>query len=216
MKRDRNPNMTLTSQPSKRLMLAIAAVCLGSTAACNLADSRTINFDFTGQVLDFDTREPIEGAYALAVYDKVDLGFAASASYCVKTKGMVTGKDGRFNFPIDRLDGISPAKVVAIKADYYYRTFESVPTDVWRKNNKETYSNRNVYLKKQDAAKPEFLTAFRRCERPESREAVDAGIRYLELELVELKKYSKYPTDSYEDTIKQMQLTPNKPAASQR
>lgn len=207
--------MKPTFKTTKRLVLAIAVLCIGTAASCNLPDTRAIDFDFTGRVLDFDTKEPIEGAYALAVYHKVDLGLAASARYCVKTKGMVTGKDGKFNFPIDRLDGNSPVEVVAIKADYYLRRTESVRPEVWEKNNKETYSNRNVYMKKQDPAKPEFLSVFRRCERPESREAVDAGIRYLELMLVELKKYSKYPTTSYEDTIKQMQLAPDKPASSQ-
>ena len=51
-----------------------------------------------------------------------------------KTKGMVTGKDGKFSFPLDRLDGVSPAQVFAIKADHYYRGFESVPTEEERRN----------------------------------------------------------------------------------
>ena len=215
MKHKRKPNMKPTFKTAKRLVFAIAVLCIGTAASCNLPDTRTIDFDFTGRVLDFDTKEPIEGAYALAVYHKVDLGLAASARYCVKTKGMVTGKDGKFNFPIDRLDGNSPVEVVAIKADYYLRGTESVRPEVWEKNNKETYSNRNVYMKKQDPAKPEFF-GFRHCERPESREAVDAAIHYLELMLIEEKKYSKYKSDSTEHFIKQMQLTPDKPTSSKR
>lgn len=207
--------MMLNIRTAKHLLLAIAVTCLGSAASCNLPDNPTINFEFTGQVLDFDTKQPIEGAYVLAVYEKVDLGFAASASYCIKTHGMFTGKGGDFNFPIDRLDGLSPGRVFAIKADYYYRTFEPVPPAVWKKNNKETYSNRHVYLKKQDPANPEFL-GFSTCERPKSREAVDAAINYLQLMLVERKKYSKHKSDSVESFIKQMQSVPHEQTIIQR
>ena len=202
--------MRLTHHYAKRFVLAITVICIASAASCNLPDTRTIDFEFTGQVLDFDTKEPIDGAYVLAIYEKVDLGMAGSARYCVKTKGMTTGKDGKFNFPLDRLDGNSPSQVFAIKADYYYWTFEQVPSDVWKKHNRQTYSNRHAYLKKQNPAKPDFISTFSSCARPESREAVEAGIRYLELELVEEKKYSKYKTDSTEYFIKRLQSAPDK------
>lgn len=201
---------------ARRLMLVLAVLGLGTGASCSLTDDRAIDFAFTGRVLDADTKEPIEGAFVLAVYKKVDLGMAASAEYCVKTKGMVTGKDGEYSFPIERLDSVSPDIAYAIKADYYLKGFEDIPIRVQKKNNKESYSNRNVYLKRQDPAKPEFRTTFNSCQRPESREAVDAGIRYLELMLVELRKYSKFSTAPHEETIKQMQLVPEKPASSKR
>ena len=173
--------MTPIRNATKRLKLAIAVLCIGTAASCHLSNNRAIDFEFTGRVLDFDTKEPIEGAYARAVYEKVDLGFAASARYCVKTKGMVTGKDGKFNFPIDRLDGNSPVKVIAIKADYYFRRTESVSEKLWAAQNKETYSNRNVYLKKQDPAKLEFLDGYSWCMRPESPRAADADIQFLKI-----------------------------------
>lgn len=199
--------MMLNIGTAKHLLLAIAFTCLGSAASCNLSDSRTINFEFTGQVLDFDTKQPIDSAYALAVYEKVDLSFAASARYCVKTKGMVTGKDGKFNFPIDRLDGNSPVEVVAIKAGYYLRRTESVPRDIWKKNNKETYSNRNVYLKKQDPAKPEFLYGFLDCERPLSTEAIEPAVQFMQLVIGESNKYGRdvRSTNSVASLIASMQ-----------
>ena len=178
-------------QTSKRLALAIAVFCIGTAASCNMANTGTIDFDFTGQVLDYDTKAPIEGAFVLAVYKKVDLGMAASAEYCVKTKGMVTGKDGKFNFPIERLDSVSPAQVFAIKADYFLRANEPVPFDVQRKNNKEAYSNRHVYLKKQDPAKPEFFGTFSHCERPQSVEAIEPALQFMQIEIDESNKYGR-------------------------
>ena len=196
---------------STRICSVVAIALLGAvTFACyasgSLFGQAKIDFEFTGQVLDFDTKEPIEGAYALAVYEKVDFGFAASARYCVKTKGMTTGKDGRFHFPIDKLDGNSPVEVVAIKGDYYFRRKETVSPESWKKQNKETYSNRNVYLKKQDPAKPSYQYGASQCGRPESREAAEANIRFFEIELDELDKYgvSKSGRESQVRMIKSM------------
>ena len=83
---------------SQRFMLCIAALVITTASSCNMSDKLSYDFDYTGQVLDEDTKLPIEGAYVLAVYERVDLGMAGSARYCVKTKGMVTGKDGRLTF----------------------------------------------------------------------------------------------------------------------
>ncbi|MEO8101533.1 MAG: hypothetical protein ABI790_03350 [Betaproteobacteria bacterium] len=197
------PNLHTT----KRALLALMAICICTAESCSLVDDRTIDFDFTGQVLDYDTKQPIEGAYALAVYEKVDLGLAASARYCVKTKGMVTGKDGKFNFPIERLDSVSPAQVFAIRADYYLRANEPVASEARNKNNKETYSNRHVYLKRQDPAKPEFLYGFRRCERPLSTEAIEPAIKFMQLEISESNKYGRdvRSTNSISGSIESMQ-----------
>ncbi len=63
--------MFCLTQKTKPLLLAIAALSLTMAASCDLpASNNTPNVEFTGQVLDFDTKQPIEGAYALAVYKK--------------------------------------------------------------------------------------------------------------------------------------------------
>ena len=182
---------------STRICSVVAIALLGAvTFACyasgSLFGQAKVDFEFTGQVLDFDTKEPIEGAYALAVYEKVDFGFAASARYCVKTKGMTTGKDGRFHFPIDKLDGNSPVEVVAIKGDYYFRRKETVSPESWKKQNKETYSNRNVYLKRQDPVQPDFHFGYDKCGRPESLDAIQANIQFLNIKKAEVTRLASH------------------------
>jgi hypothetical protein len=183
--------MNALSTTFRRLLLILAVLGLSTGASCSLSDDRTIDFAFTGRVLDADTKAPIEGAFVLAVYEKVDLGMAGSARYCIKTKGMVTGKDGAFSFPIERLDNRSPGDVFAIKADYYLSHLEHIPIRVQQKTNKESNSNRNVYLKKQDPAKPEFRYGYRQCERPLSAQAVEANIDFLRINRGELVKLGK-------------------------
>jgi hypothetical protein len=153
--------------------------------------SDKIDFELTGQVLDFDTKQPIEGAYVIADYQKVDLGFGGTARYCVKTKGMYTGKDGQFHFPIDKLDGNSPYLVHAIKPDYFLRDWVNHLPKVQEAQGKEAYTNRHIYLKRQDAAKPEFRYGFRDCRRPESSEAIEAAVQYMQIEIDEETKYGK-------------------------
>jgi hypothetical protein len=112
--------MSIFTRKSNSLLLA-AALSLTMAASCELPPSDGgIGFEFTGRVLYEDTKEPIEGACVLAVYEKVDLGWAGASRNCIKTKGMTTGKDGKFNFPIDKLDGNSPFQAFAIKPDHFF------------------------------------------------------------------------------------------------
>jgi len=188
----RKTAMSFLSQKSKLLLLGIAVLSLTLAASCELpAADGVINFEFTGRVLDKDTKEPVIGAYGLAVYEKVNMGFAASARYCVKTKGMLSDKEGKFHFPIEKLDGNSPHQVVAIKPDYYFRGGKQVSEESWKKQNKETHSNRDVYLKRQDLAKPEFLNEFSGCRRPESTESIQPALFYMSMKVEEETKYGK-------------------------
>jgi hypothetical protein len=173
----------------QRLLLCMAALVITTAASCNMSDKLSYDFEYTGQVLDEDTKLPIEGAYVLAVYERVDLGMAGSARYCVKTKGMLTGKDGKFNFPMEKIRGsISPAQVAAIKTDYYSYRSEDFTKEAWEKQDKDTYSNRHVYLKRQDPAKLEFRYGYTTCKRPESREAVEANIEFLKIKRIEMTR----------------------------
>ena len=165
--------------------LIIASLLGVSTLAyCAPADwfgLRKPDFELTGQVLDFDTKQPIEGAYVLAVYEKVDLGLAGASRYCVKTKGMVSEKEGRFHFPVEQLDGGSPSTAHAIKPDYFSKTFAEVSDADFKAQNKAAYSNRHAYLKKQDLTKYDACHSFTECDRAKSREAVETNIQYLKL-----------------------------------
>jgi hypothetical protein len=114
-------HISIFTRKSNSLLLAAAALSLTMAASCELPPSDGgIGFEYTGRVLYEDTKEPIEGAYVLAVYEKVDLGWAGASRNCIKTKGMTTGKDGKFNFPIDKLDGNSPSQAFAIKPDHFF------------------------------------------------------------------------------------------------
>ena len=210
--------MNPTRKVTRRIMLAIAVIAIGTAASCNLmnTDIESATFEQTGRVLDAETKGPIEGAYVLGVYEQVDLGMAGSARYCFKTKGMVTGKDGKYNFPLEKRRSSSLSTIAAIKADYYFEGERQLSQRDWKAQNKETYMNRDVYLKKQDAAKPKFGDGFTDCERPESRAAVEPAIRFLEMVFTENKKYSKNGTDSVEFFIKRMQSAPDTASSPQR
>lgn len=209
--------MSLPAVISKSFLFAAVVLSLTMAASCELpASDGVINFELTGRVLDKDTKEPIEGAYVLAIYEKVDMGFAASARYCVKTKGMMSDKEGKFHFPIEKLDGNSPHQVVAIKPDYYFRGGKQVSEESWKKQNKETHSNRDVYLKKQDAAKLSFQFGEGECSRPESRDAAQASIQFLEFEKAELVRlgsqfeWFKNSVEIIHRRIKRLQSAPDR------
>jgi len=170
-------------------MLA-TALALTALPSCNGMGS--INFELTGTVRDFQTKQPIEGAYAMAVYQ----GFSSTlgsgtASWCRKTLGMYTGKDGTFHFPVEKLDNISPVEVVAIKPGYrlHYAVFHS--GEVQKHQGKENYIGRDVFLKVHDPEEKNWTLGGRQCDRPESRQAVEANIQYLKIQLDEYIKFGE-------------------------
>jgi hypothetical protein len=181
---------------STKWKLLIASLLGASTLAyCAPADwfgLRKPDFELTGQVLDFDTKQPIEGAYVLAVYQTISSAWLVGSSLnCVKTKGMMSDKEGRFHFPVEKLDQMSPGELHAIKPDYFLKTRAEVSDADFKAQNKSAYSNRHVYLKKQDAAKPDFQYGFIGCYRPESNEAIEAAVRFTQIEMSEQIKYGR-------------------------
>jgi hypothetical protein len=71
--------------------------------------------EFRGRIIDADTKEPIEGAVAVALYDKEMLigGPGGPNSYVYNAKECLTDKKGEFTFPsyfslhlISRGDGV--------------------------------------------------------------------------------------------------------------
>ncbi len=54
---------------------------------------------FQGKVIDAETKEPIEGAVAVAVYTKKTIGIAESYTVIIDVKETLTDKNGEFHFP---------------------------------------------------------------------------------------------------------------------
>jgi hypothetical protein len=168
----------------------IAAVAFASVVAyCAPPGTfRRIDFEFTGTVLDRETHEPVEGAYVVAIYSGAAASPAAVAIYCTKTKGMYTGKDGKFHFPVEKLDNRSPGDVMAIKPGYFGNE-RKIPTGrIQRSQSAETYTGRDVYLTKQNPDKPEFRfgEVEVRCERATNKDDVEASILFMRTEVSEL------------------------------
>ncbi len=149
------------------------------------------SMDVTGIVYDIDTKQPLEGAYVLAVYEKSAVSGAGSSNWCVKTKGMYTGKDGSYHFPIEQFDNGSPADVHAIKPDYYFIERDRPPNVRYGWHLKSTFANRHIYLKKQDVAKPEFRYGFRHCERPTSPDDLVDALQFIKITYSEYVKYKR-------------------------
>jgi hypothetical protein len=159
----------------------------GHAAGGGLLSFGKPDFELTGRVYDDDTKEPIEGAYVVALYYEGVVGPAAMTKRCKRAKGMYTGKDGTFHFPVEKLDGLSPGMVMAIKAGYF-SLWPVIPTDdVWKKQGKEAYSGRDTPLKKQDPQKPSWQLGHGDvyCAGADSREDVEAAIEFLKIRLSE-------------------------------
>lgn len=179
-----------TSPKAKRWTIATVALASVVAYCAPPGTFRRIDFELTGTVRDKETRQPIEGAYVVAVYLIQESGLAASALNCKKTKGAYTDKDGKYRLPVEKLDGLSPQDVTAIKPGYYGTDREIPNIEQRRAQNADTYSNRDHYLIKQNPDKPEFRFGFSLlgCTFAESREDVAASIQFKKIELAEVKR----------------------------
>jgi hypothetical protein len=157
-----------------------AVVVVLSIAAYFFAPRGTIS----GIVLDKATSEPIEGAYVVAVYYDGGSDFVHSYSWCVKTKGMYTGKDGKFSFPMERHGYPSLA---AIKWDYISDGYEYPKRG---DGTVKTYTETIFHLYRQDPAKPEFNLSGHdvSCTRASWRDDVEASLEFFRIEQEELER----------------------------
>ena len=148
---------------------------------------RRIDFELTGTVRDTETKEPLEGAYVVATYEILETSFAANAIKCKKTRGMYTGKDGKFHFPVEKLDGMNPSDVTAIKPGYYGNDRVFATPQAYSAQGAEAYTNRDHYLTKQDPDKPNFRFGdFQEgCKSAEYREDVEASVVFRKIMLAE-------------------------------
>jgi len=148
------------------------------------------DFELTGRVYDEATKESLEGAYVVALYYEDVIGPAALTTRCKRAKGMYTGKDGTFHFPVEKRDGNSPGMVMAIKPGYF-SLWPVIPRDdVWKKQGKEAYSGRDLPLQRQDTQKPSWQMGHGDvyCTGADSREDVEPAIEFLKIRLAEVKR----------------------------
>ena len=169
-------------------LLTVAATALA--AGGNPLSFGKPDFELTGRVYDDETKEPIEGAYVVALYYEGYSSLAAVGKRCKRAKGMYTSKDGKFHFPVEKLDGLSPGQVMAIKTGYFSLWPIMPPTDVWKKQGKEAYTGHDLPLKRQDPTNPSWQLGHSDiyCLTADAREDVEAAVEFLEISLGEERR----------------------------
>lgn len=197
--------MTHPRERNQWLFLAGIALSFSTLVSCA---EKAIDFEFTGTVFDKDTKQPIEGAYAIATYKDVVSSIGGVASHCIKTKGMYTGKDGKFHFPVEKRDGYSPFEVVVIHVDYVNGYAMPKPPDIRRKQNAEAYSDRNAYMVKQDPKNPSYFGhADAYCLHAKNKEDVAASVEYYKIWKAQYERFGvrKEIIDELNDSIVRLQ-----------
>lgn len=176
--------------------VSILALGLCSMLAACIEEKNTGNTGvfYTGRILDFETKQPLEGAYAIAAFEEIVVASAGAKARCIKTKGMYVGKDGAFSFPVEKFDGQSPLLVEGIHPDYTMWTMDLSTLERRRKKNQDSYSNLNVYLKKVDPKKPEYRSARSApCSHARTREDQEASIEYLRIARAQKARFGMAP-----------------------
>jgi hypothetical protein len=167
-----------------RFVLLALITSLTTIGGCASADiGRKIDFELTGMVLDAVTKQPIEGAYVIAGYRIWIEGAHDRPDRCVK--------DGKYHFPVEKLDGLSPVGTSAIKPGYFRGGVIRPERDVWQKQGAAAYAGHDLFLKPQDAAKPVFEFAYGGddiCRFAKTREDAAAAIEFLKIEIAEITR----------------------------
>jgi hypothetical protein len=151
-------------------------------------------FEMTGAVLDSATKAPLGGAYVVAIYEETVGNMLVSVQRCRRVRGMTTGPDGKFHFPVERLDGQSPSTIRAIKPGYYTDRLGKEPDpDEWKRQTKQAYQGWEILLSKQDEQKPmlsDYTVADVHCRNASKRSDESAGIEYLRIVESEFRRYN--------------------------
>lgn len=145
------------------------------------------NLVVTGKVLDRATRTPIDGAYVIAGYHEKIVDPAVVKQWCVRTKGMRTGPDGEFRFPVEKLDGMSPADISAIKPGYYLEFAESPESKRRSKNDDRAGEGWTIYLSRQDDKNPRYRygSEDKFCYHAKTSADAAASVEFLKVQLAE-------------------------------
>jgi hypothetical protein len=78
------------------LLLFVFMACIAPTTGCFIYHKP----EFTGQILDKETKQPIEGAVVMAVYNKQDMGLGAGANTLpIDVQESLTNSEGEFRIP---------------------------------------------------------------------------------------------------------------------
>ncbi len=179
----------LSMKLALKTCVALATLATMALSYAGPSDSaKKIDFELTGTVYDADTKEPLEGAFVVAPYKIFRGGIGASGTFCVKTKGMYTGRDGKYHFPVEKLDGRNPYSADAIKPGYYLDDSVLPDPKVWAKQTAAAYSGRDIFLKKQNPSKPHWTFSGEGdevCTEARTREAAAAGVTFMKLKYEE-------------------------------
>ena len=150
--------------------------------------------EITGTVYDTATGKPIEGAYAVAIYVEFRSSPGSTEPcnpMCVKTRGMYTGKDGRFRFPVERPDGNSPGMVSAIKPGFSSELLGAAAPTGWHgRKRPEPRSDSDLPLVAQNAAKPQWWYGIGEdfLIFAKTREGAEAAVEFLKIRLSEERR----------------------------
>ncbi len=174
------------------IALATALIPLCGVAAYFGMSEPVIDFEYTGAVFDAESKAPIEGAYVVAVYAGTAGGPYRGHTWCEKTKGMYTAKDGTFHFAVEKLDGFNPDIAFAIKSGYYFKSTDGGSfSDSKQARAKEFYAGRNIWLQKQDERDPRTNAGawgLELCERAVSEEAIASWVEFQRIVSAEMKR----------------------------
>jgi len=148
-----------------------------------------INFPVTGTVIEAGSRKPIAGAYVLAIYER-DNG--KGQEVCIASKGVYTGANGKYEFPITAFNYLSPRYIAAIKPRYFMSRASdepAKPVNVYS-DPRAYFTNRDIVLTRQEVALPvsvvaEGSTRIGRCEDALNEEDAQASALFLRMELEE-------------------------------
>ncbi len=197
----------------KKLWLFFAGIALSFSTLVSCGE-KAIDFEFTGTVYDQDTKQPIEGAYAIATYKDVVSSIGGVASHCVKTKGMYTGKDGKFRFPVEKRDWRNPSVVAVIHLDYVNGAAVPKPTGNDHKQNAAAYSARDIYMVKQDPKNPDYFgNADVHCVHAKNKADAAASVEYYKIERAKYVKYNRgQPSlDNLDKMIRRLETLDGRP-----
>ena len=205
------------SNLSKRTILIALCAFLQCESQAGAAEP----FEITGTVIDADTRQPIDHAYVLATYKGSRSKIRGSRYVCIKTLGMYTGPDGQYHFPVEGLDGLSPFSTNAIKPGYHLERVQLPNPESleYRRQLPEVYANRDIYLKKQDSAKPDFRFSAEGgeiCDQAVNAAAAAPAATFVEIVISEKKRLGapRSMIEGHEDLLRSLQGLPpaNAPA----
>jgi hypothetical protein len=173
-----------------RLALVFAGVLLaiaGVAFILHEVDVTPLGLEFTGTVFDERDGQPIEGAFVIATYLGPNPRAPNARPKCAKSRGMYTGKDGKFRFPVEKLTGVSPIGAAAMKPGYFRGRMRQYGGEGTLRFLRNGNANQDLYLVAQNPEKPTFLYGGgdEICTNATSHEDVAAAVTYFRIVLGE-------------------------------